>query len=164
MLYRLDLRMKELKRNNRVFGGVSVFLLGDPAQLKPVQGRFAFDKPSSEEYHLAYGDGSESLWRSFKAIILTENHRQGDDKQYGDLLNRIRIGQQTSEDLELLRTRVRPKNHPDLRGAMYIACKKKYVTEHNTKCLNNISGTLYENKATNFTPLRSDFKPPLTDF
>ena len=61
LLYRLDLRMKELKINNRPFGGVSVYLMGDPAQLKPVLGRFIFDKSNSEEYQLAYGDGSESL-------------------------------------------------------------------------------------------------------
>ena len=88
-------------------------------------GRFIFDKPNSEEYKLAYGDGSESLWRSFNVIMLTENHRQGNDKTYGDLLNRIRIGDQTNEDMDLLRTRIRPKNYPDLKNSLYIACKKK---------------------------------------
>ena len=164
MLYRLDLRLKELKMNNKVFGGVSVFLMGDPAQLKPVLGRFTFDKPMSEEYHLAYGDGSDSLWRSFKGIVLTENHRQGNDKAYGDMLNRIRTGEQTTEDIELLRTRIRPKDHPDLKETLYIACKRKEVTKHNTKCLNDLPGKLYENKAINFTALKKNFKPPLTDF
>ena len=141
-----------------------MFLLGDPAQLKPVLGTFIFAKPKSEEYHLAFGDGSDSLWRSFKVIMLTENHRQGNDKKYGDMLNRIRIGQQNKEDIELLRTRVRSKNHPDLKNALYIACKKKGVTEHNTKCLNNLQGQLYENKAINFTAAKKSFKPPLTAF
>ena len=164
LLYRLDLRMKELKRNSKVFGGVSVFLLGDPAQLKPVLGTFIFDKPKTEDYLLAFGDGSDSLWRSFKVIMLTENHRQGNDKIYGDMLNRIRIGQQNQEDLDLLKTRVRSKNHPDLKNALYIACKKKGVTEHNKKCLNTLQGNLYENKSINFTSAKKNFKPPLTDF
>ena len=164
LLYRLDLRMKELKRNNRLFGGVSVYLLGDPAQLKPVLGTFIFLKPKSEEYHLAYGDGTESLWRSFKVIMLTENHRQGKDKKYGDLLNRMRVGRQTKEDMEMLQTRVRPKGHPDLKDALYIACKKKGVMAHNTKCLNNLSGTLYEIQSVNFCASQKNFKPPLTEF
>ena len=38
----------------------------DPAQLKLVLGTFIFDKPKTEDYHLAFGDGSDPLWRSFK--------------------------------------------------------------------------------------------------
>ena len=47
-------------------------------------------------------------------VNLTENHRQGNDKTYGDLLNRLRIGEVTKEDLASLQTRVRPKHNPDL--------------------------------------------------
>ena len=100
-LYQLDLRLRELKQNNRPFGGVAVFLLGDPAQLKPVKGRFSFDQPSCSDFHLAYQ--SESLWRSFQVIRLTENHRQGNDKTYAEILNRVRVGEQTNEDVEILR-------------------------------------------------------------
>ena len=156
-LYQLDLRLRELKQNNRLFGGVAVFLLGDPAQLRPVKGRFSFDQPSCEDYHLAYQ--SESLWKSFQVINLTENHRQGNDKTYADILNRVRVGEQTKEDIELLRKRVRPKNHPDLRNALYIACKKVSVTEHNTKCLNSLPGKLYEIEARHFTKLKHNYKP-----
>jgi ATP-dependent DNA helicase PIF1 len=158
-LYQLDLRLRELKQNNRVFGGIAIFLLGDPAQLKPVKGRFAFDKPICEDYHLVYGDGSDSLWRSFQVINLTENHRQGNDKTYADILNRIRVGEQNSEDMELLKTRIRPKNHPDLKDSLYIACKKAAVNEHNEKCLNKVSGRLYEIKAKHRTKLQQNFKP-----
>ena len=99
-LYQIDLRLRELKQMNKTFGGVSVCLFGDPAQLKPVRQRFVSDKPCSEEYHLAYGDGSESLWRSFKVIFLTENHRQGNDQTYAEILNRMRVGEHTKEELE----------------------------------------------------------------
>ena len=109
-LYQVDLRLRELKQSNRQFGGVAVLLFGDPAQLRPVKGRFVFDKPVCADYHLVYGDGTESLWRSFDVIHLTENHRQGNDKTYADLLNRVRVGEHTGEDLELLKTRVRKKD------------------------------------------------------
>ena len=34
---------------------------------------------------------------------MEENHRQGKDKSYADMLNRIRVGKQTQEDIEILR-------------------------------------------------------------
>ena len=110
--------MRELKQCNRVFGGVSIFLFGDPAQLPAVRGRAVYEKPIEAEYHLAYGDGSDSLWRSFQAIFLTKNHRQGNDQTYAELLNRVRVGEQTEDDVDLLRTRVRTKHHPDLINVM----------------------------------------------
>ena len=59
-------------------------------------------------------------------MMLKTNHRQGNDKAYAELLNRVRVGEQNQEDMELLRTRVRPTNHPDLREAsLYIVCKRK---------------------------------------
>ena len=33
----------------------------------------------------------DPLWPKFKSIILEENHRQGNDKIFGDMLNRIRV-------------------------------------------------------------------------
>ena len=158
-LYQIDLRLRELKQNNKVFGGISICLLGDPAQLRPVKGRFVFDKPVCEDYHLAYGNGSSSLWKSFDVINLTENHRQGEDKTYADILNRIRIGEQTEEDIELLRKTVRKKNHSDLKDALYISAKRATVNDHNEKCLNNTKGHLYEIKARHYTKLKQNFKP-----
>ena len=116
ILYRIHLRLKEITQINKDFGGVSVFLFGDPVQLKPVRGSYIFDEPNCPDYKLAYGDGSDSLWRSFEVINLEENHRQGKDKIYADMLNRIRINKQTKEDLDILKTRVRPKGHPDLKS------------------------------------------------
>ena len=58
LLYRIDHRMKELKINNRAFGGVSVYLIGDPAKLKPVLGRFIFYKPNMGMGQNLYGEVS----------------------------------------------------------------------------------------------------------
>ena len=90
-------------------------------------------------------------------INLTENHRQGNDKTYAEILNRIRVGEQTIEDLDILRKRVRPKNHPDLKNALFIACKKVSVNEHNEKSLNSLPGKLLEIKARHFTKLKQNY-------
>ena len=123
ILYRIHLRLSELKHNTQYFGGVLVILFGDPAQLKPVRGSYIFAAPNCKDYKLAYGDGTDSLWRSFKVINLEKNHRQGRDKDYADILNRIRLGKKTKEDIDILKTRVRKQGHPDLKDALFISAK-----------------------------------------
>ena len=36
MLNKIDLRLRQAKNNNKIFGGISVVLIGDPGQLLPV--------------------------------------------------------------------------------------------------------------------------------
>ena len=140
ILYRIHLRLSELKHNNQYFGGVLVILFGDPAQLKPVRGSYIFAAPNCKDYKLAYGDGTDSLWRSFSVINLEENHRQGKDKSYADMLNRIRVGKQTEEDVEILKTRVRTKGHSDTKGALFISAKVIPVAKFNEISLNKTAG------------------------
>ena len=37
----------------------------------------------------------------FQSIILENNHRQGKDKSYADILNRIRVGVKLDEDMKV---------------------------------------------------------------
>ena len=148
ILYRIHLRLCEIRHNNQSFGGVNVYLLGDPAQLKPVMGSYIFAAPNCKDYKLAYGDGTDSLWRSFKVINLEKNHRQGKDKDYADILNRVRVGKQTRQDLDILKKRVRSRGHPDLKDAMFISAKVVAVARFNTKALENIKDKLYVSEAT----------------
>ena len=91
MLYQLDLRLKELKEVDDVpFGGVAVFLFGDLLQLRPTAAKFIFEEPSNEQFLIA--DAIEPLWGKFEVINLVKNHRQGSDKEYGDIMNRMRVG------------------------------------------------------------------------
>ena len=53
------------------------------------------------------------------------NHRQGKNKEYAEILNRVREGKHTDADVDQLKERVRPYNHPDLKDiSIYIVCKK----------------------------------------
>ena len=159
ILYRIHLRLSEIKRNDQDFGGVMVCLLGDPAQLKPVRGGYIFAPPNCQDYQLAYGDGTDSLWRRFKVINLEENHRQGKDKDYADMLNRIRLGSQTKTDMKILASRVRPKAHPDLKGALFISAQVKPVARYNDTALSRLNGKLYVSKATHMQALIKTYKP-----
>ena len=155
----LDLRLCEIKQVDQDFGGVKVFLFGDLAQLKPVLGCYTFARPSNPDFRLSYGDGTDSLWRRFKVINLEKNHRQGKDKEYADLLNRVRVGMHTKEDIDVLKTRVRKKGHPDLKNALFITAQVKPATEYNEKMVNKLPGKLHVCKATHMQTLSKKFKP-----
>ena len=113
MLYKIDLRLKEIKQNEKLFGGIALFCFGDLLQIKPVKGRYIFEEPKSEGFKI--GNVICPHWKKFNIINLEENHRQGNDKSYADLLNRIRIGNQTDDDICQLKKRLRPRGHTDLK-------------------------------------------------
>lgn len=87
--------------NQDPFGGVSVLAVGDLLQLPPVGQKAVFTTPTDELASI-YG----SLWNThFKIMELTEIVRQQNDKNFASLLNRVRIGEQTPEDLVSLKAR-----------------------------------------------------------
>ena len=159
MLYQLDLRLQEIMERVGVpFGGVSVFTFGDMMQLKPCMGRYICDDPIGQEFRVVHA--IEPRWMMFKSLILETNHRQGNDKAYAELLNRVRVGEQNQEDMELLRTRVRPANHPDLREAsLYIVCKRKDCARLNLKYIAQLKGKAIHLKARHHHPTQKNYKP-----
>ena len=140
MLYQLDLKLQELKeRIGTPFGGVSILAFGDMLQLRPVLGAFAFEKPKNPDFHATYE--LNNRWHMFKVINLEINHRQGNDKEYAEMLNRIRVGSMTSEDIAKLRTRVRPKGHPDLKDVqLNIVPTRKACSKYNSEYINSVTG------------------------
>ena len=157
LLYQLDMRLREVtQKPDKLFGGVAIYALGDILQLRPCQARYIFEEPVCQDYKISFFSGTH--WKAFQVINLVENHRQEGDKEYADLLNRIRIGQQTAEDFSLLETRVRPLGHSDLDGAMYLTCTNVKVNEFNERGLNALDGELYNVQAVNIHPTISNFK------
>ena len=68
-------------------------------------GSFPFEKPKNKEFHATFH--LNNRWEMFKVLNLEKNHRQGKDKAYADILNRIRVGKMTEEDVLFLKQRVR---------------------------------------------------------
>ena len=140
MLYQLDLRLRELKqRDNVPFGGCSVVLVGDLLQLAPVRGKYPFQSPSHKRYNIAHA--ISPLWDEFKPLVLRENHRQGEDKTFADILNRISRGCQTESDLAILSTKTMSKNDPSLPDdAVFIFSINADVNEQNNIFLATLEG------------------------
>ena len=81
----------ELKQNDMIFGG-------DLLQLRPIQGRYIFEAPKCSEYQVHHD--FDSLWSHFDFIELKENHRQGSDKQYAEILKQVADGTLTIADAD----------------------------------------------------------------
>ena len=120
MLYMLSLRLQEVKELRKLFGNVAIFCFGDIFQLQPVAGKFVFERPANPSYHFTYS--YQNIWNSLSVINLVTNHRQGEDGEFADFLDRVRtlgVGEMTKEDEEFLLPRVRPKGHKDLEGSAF---------------------------------------------
>ena len=86
---------REVRRENKPFGGLTVILVGDFFQLPPVSRR--------REVQFAY---TSHVWRDLNLITcyLTEQYRQ-DDSEFLNVLSTIRLGEVEEMHRELLMTR-----------------------------------------------------------
>ena len=109
ILYQIHFRlMKDIFQNEAIFGGVAAFVFGGVLQIKTTKGNFVFISPYDDRLKIYYA--VEDIWKQFKVISLKNNHRQGEDRVYADILFRIRVEEQTEEDINLLQTKVVPRN------------------------------------------------------
>ena len=162
LFYNFDLKMREIMQVNKPFGGLAIFFFGDLFQLRPPKGKYPFEEPQNREHSVVFH--LRNLWETFTVVILEENHRQGDDKTYADLLNRVRSQQFTDEDIEVLETRVRDGNHQDIKSqddALHIYGTNSKVNTRNDKKVNEITGELIEIKAENRHRMMRNFKPKI---
>ena len=136
LLYQLHMRLQEIKQNKRPFGGVSILLSGDLVQLPPVKGAQIFERPKGEKFRQYHE--MDPLWEMFQSVDLKTNHRQGNDKIYGDLLNRIRRNAHTEEDLLTLAQKI--SNEWPEEDVYYVYGRKKPGHEYNEQRLDKIPG------------------------
>ena len=158
MLYMLDLRLQEITEKLGVpFGGIGIIVFGDMMQLKPIMGKYIFDSPANADFRTTHL--IKPRWEMFNSIILEKNHRQGKDRQYADLLNRLRIAEHTEEDLEVLKSRVRPKGHEDLKKVdIFITATRAECGKANLFYIARLPGTLMTEWAVHFHGTRKNYK------
>ena len=87
----LNLRLQQIMGTNTPFGALSVIAAGDLFQLKPVFDNWIFNNTNH-----GYGDLATNIWNEYFTLFeLTEIMRQKDDKEFAELLNRLREGNHT---------------------------------------------------------------------
>ena len=123
-------RLCTIKNNDDFFGGLNVIVIGDFFQLKPVNGFYPFE--------------NTVLWSLFDTFVLQTNMRQRDSDGYNNLLNRIREGIVTQEDLHTLSSRLIQNDDPQFSGVLRVFPTLKQVHAFNKLEQNKISADVVE--------------------
>lgn len=139
MLLTVHRRLCDVMGNYQPFGGISVLAVGDLLQLPPVAQKAVFSCPS-DEMAAIYGP----LWQHFQIMELKEIQRQKNDTTFALLLNRVRDGTHTDEDMKILQGRVIHRSDVDYpTDATHIFAYNKDVLEHNLDRLQYLQSTKF---------------------
>ena len=109
----MNARLQQRMGTNELFGDISLITVGDLFQLKPVFDKWIFENPAID-----YSGLASNIWtENFTLFELTETMRQKDDREFAELLNRLREGKHSEGDVAILKQRllkVRPQedNYP----------------------------------------------------
>ena len=138
-LLNIHQRLKEIfvTPNSKLFAGVSILAVGDLCQLPPIREKPVFENYKNDGYNLCHP------WHVFKMIELIEVMRQNDDKEFTDLLNRIRTASQSQDDIKCLQSKSVSSDDNYPTNALHIWAENKPVDEHNTKHLQNLPAPLF---------------------
>ena len=125
----IDRRLQQIFGNQKPYGGIHVITVGDLFQLMPIFDRWIFKNSET-----GCGSLAPNLWTEhFKMFELDEIMRQK-GKEFAQLLNRLREGKQTLQDIDLLKTRiVDPTSEEYDINAQHIFLVNDQVNQHNTQ-------------------------------
>src|ERR1051326_2859847 len=87
----ISLLFAKINKSSVPFGGIPTLLIGDIAQLPPVNGKQVF---------------FASEWREFFPLFLTTSHRQNDDASFYNILQEVRLGNLSSQTIQLINEKV----------------------------------------------------------
>lgn len=126
-LERVNAAAQVFRDNDAPMGGVQVVACGDFYQLPPVNDQFAFQS---------------QVWKSlaFKHVELKTSMRHAEDNRFFNLLQRVRKGTPSVEDIQLLKDRLARRTEEEVKksGAViptYIFPVNQYVIQHNQERL-----------------------------
>ena len=100
-------RLKDIKGSKEDFGGVNIIAIGDLFQLQTVMDRYIFKELDNSEYAIL----APNLWQDyFKMFELKEIMRQRESKVFAEILNRLREGNHTKDDILKIKERIFEEN------------------------------------------------------
>ena len=127
-------------KNDVYFGGVSVMAVGDFYQLDPVKKSPVFQPPSDSYASL----NPFHMWKDlFLLAELQQIMRQKSDRHFAELLNRARIGELNSDDLDTLKSRIiSPDDDNYPHDSLHAFPTNVQVDNHNTKMMSALNTPL----------------------
>ena len=135
----IDQRLRRIKNIDQPFGGVTVVCVEDLFQLPPVKDSYVF-KMSGK---IVGCHANETLWSKYQMHELKTIMRQN-EKDWCELLNRLREGDLQGEDWDVLNEL---KNNHIPEGSLRICAIRKNVEARNNQVMNSFGGEAYESLA-----------------
>ncbi len=144
----ISMRLCEIFRTAEPFGGRHIITFGDLYQMAPVMDSPVFQMPANKpklERELF------PLWHLFKVYELKTIMRQREDKLCAEMFNRVRLNEQTDEDIVMLESRNIDVNKAmDLLGTdgvVFATAQNSRVNELNERQYGNLTGVKVEWRA-----------------
>ncbi len=135
MFQQVDARLQQIMKTKKPFGGISVIVLGDFNQLRPVGDKYIFQFNNS---YNALVDNP--LWSLFELFELIEIMRQKDDKTFAIALGNLAKGMMTLEDINLFKSRiVSTEKLEAVEDAIRVFRSNAEVDAYNTKVLSSLN-------------------------
>jgi ATP-dependent DNA helicase PIF1 len=140
---KIDMICKKIRKSKLFFGGIQMVFSGDVLQLLPVFNQIQTKMDMTIDTRLIVESPLfNCMFNKKNIILLKENFRQKDSKVFVDLLNRLRIGHFTEDDIKLLKTRLLSKlNHINLDNIIHLVTSNKKAQIINSSKLNELTGT-----------------------
>ena len=104
-LIKLNVVLNRLRGNYSAFGGLNIVFCGDFRQLEPIDN--SKNRSESKVLYCAEGRGKHLFWDAVNCYVeLVGLHRFDSDVEWGRILHRLRNGEPTDEDIELINERL----------------------------------------------------------
>ena len=130
----IDNRLKDIKGSKDDFGGVSIVAIGDLLQLESVMDTYIFKNLDNSEYAIL----APNKWQDyFSTFELLEIMRQRESKVFAEILNRLREGKHTKDDILKLKERLINENSSkDPMDVPHLFIQNQKVNEFNKRVHN----------------------------
>ena len=153
-LYKIHMRLQEIKGlhySNTRFGNVTIIAVGDLYQLPPLKDKKIYDTPGT-------GDDPnpiclhQSLWKENFYFHELKNVVRQKNKQFAQLLNRVREAKITEHDETTLKGRVTTLDHPDhFTDALHVYGTNQQADQYNAAMLQKIDTPKYVIQSSDIT-------------
>lgn len=136
--------IKHTPADDRNFGEIAMFFVGDLFQLAPVMECPIFERPANAK---SASDLAPPIWQRFQLHELTQVMRQR-DQVFADILNEVRHGRPKKESFADVMLKKREltlhPSHPDYpNSAIHVYKKNVEADIRNEAMLNNLPGELF---------------------
>ena len=137
-------RLKDIKGSQLPFEAVSIVAVGDLFELQPVMDGYIFKDLDNSEYSVL----SPNLWQQhFRMFELHNIMRQRESKMFAQLLNRLREGKHTCQDIMKLKERFIDSNSSTYLSVPHLFIQNAKVNKFNDRVHCAMSVLKYSIKA-----------------